>query len=1201
MPRIPWIVACARIAAVVALAVLHFAAAPVTAGTPMGASMADLMAPCRACHRRSEVKVGIVSHGDWVRSVLWGQAAKGIAAANALYNISAYPIAPVLLDIPTVGRAMATTFANFSLAGTSVLDPTTMIPIIQRGTANGTKIISFNTGDFSANVTGVLHHVGQPEYASGFKVGLTLARLGKGNLLCINHVAGHAGMAARCQGVTDGAQSVNSSAIVTTTIMDGTSVTALDAGITAALTNIVGLDCMVGLGALTGVRMATVVGNAGRLSSVTLVTYDFNTDVLTAVAQGKLLFTVDQQGFLQTFVTAQLLKLYHMTGGMKLSTLQLLSGPNFVTTSNVFRRQCQLNSTLTGCTRTAPSSITIGLVATWGWLTDMFYQQAKFGAQAAAAEHGVNLRFIDTNIYDLQSLSLQISTVISQGISALVLPVPSTASGQNFPALIDAAAAANIPVMTWATGQVRGSDKVQAGHALLHIGQNETASGQLVGARLNALMPANSQVLCLTQELGNEDMPLKCAGIQAALTNGRTVALAGPTVAGSPLQPLTLGISVRNTLQSQNDIQAALAAFPQVSAIIYPTVEAAGMVMNALAGVSAARAAAIVAVAGYGMSTDVAELIRVGKIAFTVNEQPYLQGYLAVASLSLWLTEGYVLQNPLLETGPVIVDQSNLAQAVCNADATRDPGVECPPCPTKCTINGICLDSGACACKSGWLLGPALDCQLRDPGLQYIATNSGVAIAFMSLSVLGMFVAVGLSVFLFIYRANPIVKATSWTISVGMQIGILIVLASIFVNVGAPTATSCVAMPFVLSIGFSTVLGLLVAKTRRIFVLFNSIKLKGLKVSDLKVMVWGLAMVVVNVILCIIWAVIDPPRPTNQFISEGVTNVVCASSNPATGTAIGGVLIAYNVLLILAGTVIAFITRGVQAKFNESRQIGGVMYNLIALAAIGVPLLLSSSSNVTLSFAVESVIVFLGAMSTEGILFGPKVMGIINEKTGSGDQTISKIVMPKWSQTPDAGGKTARKRAITRGLLDTTDTTTTVKATMDTLTLRTGVRIVRGKMDAITAMWFNGVVLLFSDPKLAMLNVVDMDRPGHVGYSVDLTQALVALVASEGHGSQVASSASPIGTASADSTGSGSGAPAAAGILKITTPSNHKIFIQMPTGAAMALWSGTLDKICGYSAISSRGASTAKRPAADSVSAQGSTTIKTSAAAQSDS
>jgi simple sugar transport system substrate-binding protein len=62
----------------------------------------------------------------------------------------------------------------------------------------------------------------------------------------------------------------------------------------------------------------------------------------------------------------------------------------------------------------------------------------------------------------------------------------------------------------------------------------------------------------------------------------------------------------------------------------------------------------------YAFTSDLIPLLQNGKIAFTIDQQPYLQGYLSVDSLWLYHRNHAVIgAQQSVATGPAIVDKSN--------------------------------------------------------------------------------------------------------------------------------------------------------------------------------------------------------------------------------------------------------------------------------------------------------------------------------------------------------------------------------------------------------------------------------------------------------------------------------------------------------------------------------------------------------------
>jgi simple sugar transport system substrate-binding protein len=68
------------------------------------------------------------------------------------------------------------------------------------------------------------------------------------------------------------------------------------------------------------------------LDKVKFGTFDLSPGVLQAIADGKMMFAIDQQQFLQGYLPIQFLKLYKLYGVMPAGTV--MTGPGFVTKDN---------------------------------------------------------------------------------------------------------------------------------------------------------------------------------------------------------------------------------------------------------------------------------------------------------------------------------------------------------------------------------------------------------------------------------------------------------------------------------------------------------------------------------------------------------------------------------------------------------------------------------------------------------------------------------------------------------------------------------------------------------------------------------------------------------------------------------------------------------------------------------------------------
>ena len=85
---------------------------------------------------------------------------------------------------------------------------------------------------------------------------------------------------------------------------------------------------------------------------------------------------------------------------------------------------------------------------------------------------------------------------------------------------------------------------------------------------------------------------------------------------------------------------------------------------QALDTVKAAQTAGVnVKVGTFDTNPDAAQAVADGKIQFFIDQQPYLQGYMAVTQLYLYKKNGNILGGGLpVLTGPSFVDKTNIAQ-----------------------------------------------------------------------------------------------------------------------------------------------------------------------------------------------------------------------------------------------------------------------------------------------------------------------------------------------------------------------------------------------------------------------------------------------------------------------------------------------------------------------------------------------------------
>ncbi|WP_213452276.1 sugar ABC transporter substrate-binding protein [Rhizomonospora bruguierae] len=262
---------------------------------------------------------------------------------------------------------------------------------------------------------------------------------------------------------------------------------------------------------------------------------------------------------------------------------------------------------------------------------DAFWDVVKKGAEAAGKDQGITVRY-DGNGDPAQQATL-IDGAVSQKVSGLVV---SMANPDALREPIAKAVAAGIPVVTINSGQSQSA----AFGAIAHVGQDETVAGQGAGGKLAEA--GVKHLICVVHEAGNVGLEQRCAGAKSKL---------GGTVEN-------LQVKISDVAAAQNTISAKLQQDKSIDGVL--TLNPA-VAMAATAAVKSAGSAAKVAT--FDLNGDVADAIGAGDVLFAVDQQQYLQGYLPIVMLKLYITNGNTVGGGLpVLTGPGYVTKENVEQ-----------------------------------------------------------------------------------------------------------------------------------------------------------------------------------------------------------------------------------------------------------------------------------------------------------------------------------------------------------------------------------------------------------------------------------------------------------------------------------------------------------------------------------------------------------
>lgn len=264
----------------------------------------------------------VVSHGQ-ANDAFWNVVKNGVEQAGKDTGINVDYRAPETFDMVAMSQLIDAA-VNQEPDGliVSIPDADALGPSIERAVAAGIPVISINSGSDVSKGLGALLHVGQDEYDAGKAAGEKLAGMGGSNGICVNHEVGNVALDLRCQGFADG---FGGSVTVLPTSNDPSEI---QSKVAAALAANEDVDTVMALGAGTAGEPSVAAAKAsGR--DVNVASFDLSANFLQSIVDGDAAFAIDQQQYLQGYLSVNFMALHAKFGLMPGGNVP--SGPNLIT------------------------------------------------------------------------------------------------------------------------------------------------------------------------------------------------------------------------------------------------------------------------------------------------------------------------------------------------------------------------------------------------------------------------------------------------------------------------------------------------------------------------------------------------------------------------------------------------------------------------------------------------------------------------------------------------------------------------------------------------------------------------------------------------------------------------------------------------------------------------------------------------------
>jgi simple sugar transport system substrate-binding protein len=241
--------------------------------------------------------------------------------------------------------------------------------------------------------------------------------------------------------------------------------------------------------------------------------------------------------------------------------------------------------------------------------SDPFWNVVKNAIKDAGQDFGVTVSYRNPPNGDLADMTRILEQVAARNYDGVITTIPDFDIVQ---APIRKIAAKHIPFITFNSGTERQSEALGA---LLHVGQREYDAGMAAGELAKAA--GVKRFLCVNNNVTNPESFERCRGFGDAIG-----ADFKQSTLDSGNDPTEVENRVFGTLSKRPDVQAILALGP-TSAV------------PSLRAVQQRRLTGKIYFATFDMTPEINRAIAKGTVAFAVDQQPYLQGYIPVAMLAI--------------------------------------------------------------------------------------------------------------------------------------------------------------------------------------------------------------------------------------------------------------------------------------------------------------------------------------------------------------------------------------------------------------------------------------------------------------------------------------------------------------------------------------------------------------------------------------
>lgn len=303
-------------------------------------------------------------------------------------------------------------------------------------------------------------------------------------------------------------------------------------------------------------------------------------------------------------------------------------------------------------------------------------------------------------------------------------------------------------------------------------------------------------------------------------------------------------------------------------------------------------------------------------------------------------------------------------------------------CDQACSpTRGLADRRGVCVCESTKWTGSDCDTEVVEnlntiPTALKIISYIMVAINFGAVA--------GCAGWLWRHKNTAQVQVAQPLFLCLILVGCLISSSTIFAlaqeDEGSGSVPACMAIPWLYSVGFCITFGTLLAKIRRVWLLFvAAANMERVTVTARETFsVIGLVLLVdLTILVC--WTAISPLEWERSIVTADKYNEPLESEGHCTGEywAQFGIAIAlFHLFLLLAACYMCYVSRDIPTQFSEGKYVSIAMVSNLQIFVVGVPVLVIIGNDPQTSFFVRSVMIFINDLAVIALIFGNLILSV---------------------------------------------------------------------------------------------------------------------------------------------------------------------------------------------------------------------------------